>query len=249
MRKTTRSTKIIGSLTKNVLRKTLEREIRFISPPVVTNSDYLFLTYPRSGTFLLAHMMRVCGGGAVHLHYLPEKGKKFVKADERVYNKKLILLIRDYKECMTRNVYSWQRAYKNANSVTNDKIDLIFSAGVDINRGGNYVRNIQLFDSWKHDKYLLYYEDLIKNKWAFVGLARWMGLSVESLDWQIEFKKSLKNHTELTLSGGKVKYHERFLKDPEYFDKKMKYESGDLFNKYLKRYELNTSSGIARSLE
>jgi len=188
------------------------------------------LSYPRSGTNLLQHMIRSCNGNVLPTHYIKDGSK----SDE-----KLILIIRNYKECITRNLYSWQDKYKKNRCINNDLIDRLFTSEYDITaRANTYIHNIRVFDNWNNDKYLIYYEDLIKDKEAFIRLAEWLNISTHIFNWDIEFKNSLKNYKDPSVSNLTAHYHERFLEDPVYFDVQIIQSAGNyLYNKYLQHYE------------
>jgi hypothetical protein len=153
----------------------------------------------------------------------------------------LILLLRNYKECITRNIFSCHEKYNKEKSVTNDMIDKAFTEGENIDIATNYIRNIKIFDDWVGEKYILYYEDM---KDEFYNLVRQLNLDYSALDWDKQLENSMGYYKHITkdwiypVYSDSLYYHERFLENPEYMDKKILHEAGNyLYLKYLRHYE------------
>lgn len=151
---------------------------------------------------------------------------------------RLILLMRDYKECISRE----------ARDNWDDALQLLYGK-ISPGKAKSIFDNLELYDSWPSDRRLLiYYEDLLSNpKQVLAELVEFLGEDDHLLR---PFMKNYEKHQETmltayqgkhgTFSQGKdLHYHSK--KAPpqvihdmdEYVKKKYPY----LWNKYLMRYE------------
>jgi len=154
------------------------------------------------------------------------------KQNKTVYhNTKLILLLRNYKECIMRQ--------------NNNYEDSILPK----QKRFNYMENIIEFETWpKENGLVVYYEDLIVNpKTVLKQCIDFLKLNGDGIDEFIDKhdhykQKSIEVYDKLMGSSSKGKdlsFHsdkksKEFLKQ---WDNKIKEKHLDMFNKYLIRYE------------
>ncbi len=141
---------------------------------------------------------------------------------------KLILLIRNPKECFLR-YFGYDLTVSNLLT----KADYFFT-------------NLEIFDSWREeDRFLMYYEDLIQNPRAtLTALLNFLGENDRYLDgfmqdYEYHRQTSLSLYTASVSKGNDMFFHSK--KKPLAFREKMdlaiKKEYPELWEKYLKRYE------------
>jgi len=164
---------------------------------------------------------------------------------ERKSDKSLILIIRNYKEAITRHLTD-DRVPAIKNPVERFKLHL---TGNDAFDHIDYIYPIIAFDNWKHNKHLIYYEDLIAHPQRTIhDLSNFCGFSTEDTDF---FLANLKKHRESGCKiysaksytkGKKTKFHlHRISKtNRKLIDQHIKDNFSDIFNKYLKQYAENT---------
>ena len=183
------------------------------------------LSYPRSGRSLLSHVLGKAGIGVYRTHRLsiykelpPQRGDK------------LIMLVRDYTECIVRHLHSEE-------VVSADMVSKMFGIEHGLrDRAGQYMENLVLFDMYPEKKYIIYYEDLMKHGYTeFLKLANWCG-RFQLIDWDKEFNESLKNYDSKKLSGGEINYHKFKVENLDLFHKLMRDTNPFIYDKYLKRY-------------
>jgi len=135
-------------------------------------------------------------------------------------DRRIILLLRDYKDCITSNI-------KRGGGTISESLSI-------------YLESLEKFDQHKGDKILAYYEDFINDPKQLKPIAEFLNLdeskTQEFIDSYEEEKKiSLDSYSaingNLTGSGGK---HTLSNKELEEFSS---VKSHYLFDKYLKRYE------------
>ena len=185
------------------------------------------LSYPRSGQNLLKHMLGKIGIGVKTSHRItlfnqwPPTGKD-----------KLILIVRDYTECIPRHLASEK-------IVSAELAAKFFGREYAVrDRASQYLENLVLYDVCPVPKYLIRYEDLItKGKKEFAELAWWLNKDVEMLDWDYEFEESLQKYDSSTLSKGRIDYHKERIIDIDRFHWLMKKTNPYIYDKYLKVYE------------
>jgi len=191
------------------------------------------LSYPRSGRNLLRHMLK-CIDIEVNATHRPIIHKEWPlkKSD------KLIMLVRDYRECIPRHLYSEK-------IVSTEMITKMFGIEFGIrDRASQYIENLVLFDLCQCQKYLIYYEDLIKlGKIEFLELAKWKGFqfwkytNASYIDWEKESAKALKNYDAPAMSGGNLDYHKQRIEDIGFMEGIMIDTNKYIYDKYLSRYE------------
>lgn len=194
------------------------------------------LSYPRSGRNLLRHMLK-CIDTEVYATHRPIIHQEWpLKKHD-----KLIMLVRDFRECIPRHLYSEK-------IVSTEMIMKAFGTEFGIrDRASQYIENLVLFDMCQAEKYLIYYEDLIKGgKNSLWLLARWIdGNTVfcgnaytllDELNWEKESAKSLKNYDAPAMSGGDIDYHKQRIEEPGFMASIMVDTNKYIFDKYLSRY-------------
>ena len=148
-------------------------------------------------------------------------------------NDVLIVILRDYKECIIRHLCTDE-------IVSAEMVIRLFGSEYGYrDRASQYLENLVLFDVYPYRKHLVYYEDLIT-----IGMEYFMNTCmffdrVPYFNWNKEFKESLNNYNGKKLSGGKINFHKFKLDDPVLMDNIMREYNPVIFNKYLKRYETN----------
>lgn len=188
------------------------------------------LSYPRSGRNLLMHMLK-CINIEVFATHRPIIHQEWpLKKHD-----KLIMLVRDYRECIPRHLYSEK-------IVSTEMVTKMFGIEFGIrDRASQYIENLVLFDLCQAEKYLIYYEDLINcGKWEFRKLGGWFSTSkyvlANNLKWDDESAKALKNHDAPAMSGGDMDYHKQRIEDIGFMESIMADTNKYIYDKYLKRY-------------
>ena len=192
------------------------------------------LSYPRSGQHLLKHMLVKCRLNVYVSHEIQLYKEWPLKS-----NDKLILLVRDFKECLVSHSY-------RSNNITVDKrmIDNMFGAKFAKEyRAMQYIENLVLFDVAQCSKIVIYYEDMLihKNHSLFPFVNRNFGDIIfeeaSRLDWDKEAEICFNNYDGVKLSGGKLKHHATRITDVPYLTHLVKSMNPYIYNKYLTRYE------------
>jgi len=145
---------------KRIIRSTIHRNRNLINGRGLYDLPVL-VSYPRSGTnwvrFIIESLSGKATPGRVRLH----KGKDYAvdRAHSAAKNghkyKKMILVLRDYRECLIRHNIELWKEYANVERFL--KETLITS------KPYWYIENIKAFDKFKGEKLLLYYEDLVNS--------------------------------------------------------------------------------------
>lgn len=210
----------------------------------------LLASYSRSGTNWIRYIIETISGqptpGQVRVHY----GANFVV--DRAHQAfpimslypKVILLLRDYRECLLRH---HRRLWEHSAGVTS------FLEATDAFQPPCwYIGNVAAFDRFADPKLLIYYEDLISTPQSAVWqLSTFLGLHrdrtrgfVEGLD---EFRaKSVGSyvdggHESVTVGEDDPRRHSRehlSRTEAEAFDEYYAQYYPVLFDRYLKRYAL-----------
>jgi hypothetical protein len=149
----------------------------------------------------------------------------------------LILLVRDFKECLPRQLYP------SHDFVSTKMINDIFTIKKPkFSCGYQYIENLVMFDILpKNRKHIFYYEDLMTNKkqalYSFAPFLLPGQLALlDKLNWDEEFEKSLANYKN-PMSGGKLNFHVNKLEDAQYLTRRVKELNPYIFDKYLQQYE------------
>lgn len=214
--------------------------------------ENIILSYPRSGSNLLYYSINEIintGIGKTHGQYKEfwEDGVKF---------RKLIFMIRDYKECIPRHtgVYSFDVEFKSqvSNYKTNDKPH------------HDYISLLDFYHNYVGDKMIIYYEDFVINMDHKIReIIRFLSdddyeyqinefiLNINehkvksmnrynkiSLDWKVIYNSRLNGCTSLNeLGNPDLFYHSKQLSDTDKskMDEYIKNNYPN-FNEYLIRY-------------
>lgn len=152
---------------------------------------------------------------------------------------KLLLILRDYKECLTRNL--GVKKMKKTEIIT------------DTNNMGslrNFLNNIKFFDEFKGSKKLIYYCDLIETpETEITAIGNFLNGTEEQIN---DFLKNYENHQKKCINlygtlqksqtnGKTTKYHSKKLDNnlKNILTNLLKKWDTSLYEKYLKRYERN----------
>lgn len=152
----------------------------------------------------------------------------------------MVLVVRNYKECLIRHLGSQKAASKHISGEDNNSV--------------NYFQCLSNFDSWKGEKLLIYYEDLIDGDCGTLKkLCEFMKChdekKIKEFTANIDFHKSngIKSYESITVigkgasqSGGNEKiFHSKSMSHSEKreWDEMVKDRYPVLFERYLKRYE------------
>ena len=199
------------------------------------------LNYPRSGSYLLTHMLDRCGLEVRKLHELLIYQHLPLKKGEG-----LVLLVRDFKECLLNHNFR-RGIIDNPNFVfTKKHIDVMFGMRFEkAYRAMQYMENLVLFDMIRGNKILIHYEDLIEKKYAVIAeildkfsanMDCWSKLAL--LDWDVEAEKVKKVYQGPLLSEGKgAIHHVHKIQYPVYLRDRLRELNPKIFDKYLKRYD------------
>lgn len=152
----------------------------------------------------------------------------------------IILIIRDYKESITRHAKSGN--FKTPNRM---KEHFIHETQGISHQGVDYIKTIELYDKFPGKKMVFYYEDLLQHpKNEIAKIVDFLNLDVSLMDkfmneYNIHFKKSAKGyHAGSHTMGNNIHYHISSLSDQyiKFMNYHVKSNHADIFNKYLKRY-------------
>lgn len=181
----------------------------------------LLLSYPRSGSHIITNMVKACGD------YIHKRHTPAIMQEHSI--EKLVLLLRDYRECLIREIYP------NEYHITNQMVDNML--GGYLHSAEEYFDLIDAYDKFSGDKTVVYYEKLLTKKHeAFRPVARLLGLDDSSLNWDLEFAESLAAYGTLALSGGNLKYHQYKIENMNYYEKVILGISPRELLKYLHPY-------------
>jgi len=167
--------------------------------------DFLLLSYPRSGSNWVRYCLefltkrptvgpdntitplnqpfgsRLELGVNLDQNYLLYRTHNLIKV-----KKPMILLIRNYKECVLRGFCM----SKNLNTSK--------ALGVAKSHSPIFERNLRTFNNWSEDKIVVYYEDLILNpEDTLKGILSFVGYGEEHLS---DFLKNLEQHRAASLN-------------------------------------------------
>jgi len=185
------------------------------------------LSYPRSGRNLLRHMLK-CIDVEV---YVTHRAIIYEEWPLKPHDK-LIMLVRDYRESITRHLYSEK-------IVSAEMIGKLMGREFAVrDRASQYIENLVLFDLCQNEKQLIYYEDLINfGKKEFRKLSSFVNRDCEFLNWEKESDKSRQNYDSPSMSGNNIDYHKQRIEDVEIMENLMRGTNSYIFDKYLSRYE------------
>lgn len=214
----------------------------------------ILLSYPRSGSTWLRYCVEFLTGfptvgqnsdgtqgQSVFDRPMINKGRKDYVLTKRhslykKYDKKndsLILLLRNYKECIPRHNYR--------NEIS---LDILRGSarGGKVNKKNrvDYVSNIQEWEKWNKNKWIVYYEDLINDpENTLAGLLLFLGFGnklskIKELIDNFEFhkNKSLSLYKNSHTQGNDVSYHVDKIKRPDIWDNYMEQFNLKVINRY-----------------
>lgn len=204
-----------------------------MNDPFVENSnncEVILLNYPRCGSTFLHYCIQELYGFYMCKHH--GQSKKFW--DEGPFN--LIFMIRNYKECIPRQVGT-----KNLNSILNHckNAEATF----------DYISVLRYYDEVKTKKMIIYYEDFItdteKTLREVVEFLKQFDMEPNNLEG---FLENLEEHRTISIqkyrpgsqSGGdKLLFHCNNISDEnkKKIDDHLIKNHSELFDKYLTRYK------------
>lgn len=212
----------------------------------------LLASYPRSGTNWIRYIIEYISGSPTpgQIRYLNGSDFMIDRAHQAypVMNKynEVILIIRDYRECLLRhNTKLWTETENVYSFLENDSVK---------HPANWYIKNIQAFEKFTGRKLLLYYEDLISNSEEAVReLSRFLEMN---RDRTKEFVATIETRSTESvgayMSGGHKSNTSSNLSDFHYharkhltteqmieFDEYYKREYPAIFRKYLDRYSIS----------
>ncbi len=208
----------------------------------------LLASYSRSGTNWIRYFIETCSGR-------PTPGqRRRLSGDDYIIDRahcaypvihrysKVILVIRDYRECLLRhNKDHWKPGMDIAQFLEDQQLDQPCEW---------YIKNIQAFDQFRRDKLLLYYEDIINApETEFRRLGSFLGLPEDTV---VDFIHHIEDHFQASVSrytaGGHSSETSKTRSTTAHADAMLgeeeKREFDDYFisrynilaNRYLKRY-------------
>ena len=159
-----------------------------------------------------------------------------IDSEAKKYSEKpLILLLRDYKECITR--------HRGPNQIDPSQCDGQCQQG-------NYLLNVVTFHNWSSSKLIIYYEDFLTNpKDTLYSIARFLGLDITLVD---NFVQQYDNHKDRSItiyntfsesktSGDldKLVYHSKGMAPEKYriWDNNLRKKNPTIYDEYLLRYK------------
>lgn len=213
----------------------------------------LLVSYSRSGTNWLLHIISELTD-TVAPNNLTTQGNFMVDRAHMGFSvidcyDKSILLLRDYKECITRH-----HGYEKIQAVG---VRTFLENDTGRQPAIWYVKNVCAFEKFKGEKIILYFEDMVRSQDVVLrSLEKFLNLDSKRVD---QFIEQLKTNNERSLkkyemmghkshTSGSVnktdfhqnKYtHEELLEFDNYFKSKL---GEELFHKYLRPYLSNIKS-------
>lgn len=199
------------------------------------NCEVVLLNYPRCGSGFLHYCVQELYGLDMCRHH--GQSKKFW--EEGPFN--LIFMIRNYKECIPRQTMSKElhRILSQCRNVEASSDSATF----------DYISVLRYFDEVDSKKMIIYYEDFIidteKTIREVVEFLKEFDMEPDDLEGFLgnleEHRlKSLQTYKPGSISGGnKLLFHSNGISGEvkKKIDKHLMDNYGDLYNKYLKRYE------------
>jgi hypothetical protein len=171
--------------------------------------------------------------------------KKHIIRSEDSRETPMILLLRNYKECILRH-----QCYKDNKELKDNWKNIFKKDLLEESREGyylGYMKGVQCFDKWPAKKLLVYYEDLISDQHKTLKqILNFLEISDQHLD---SFVKDLDVHKKISVSmysywspsrtkGDNAKYHSSNISkdDKLEIDNMVKEKYPVLYKKYLTRY-------------
>lgn len=212
----------------------------------------LLASYSRSGTNWIRYIIEYISGCPTPGQFRLHNGSDFmIDRAHQAYpimhkHGSVILVIRDYRECLLRhNTELWNETGDVRSFLEDDSVK---------QPANWYIKNIQTFEEFTGRKLLLYYEDLISNSEEAVReLSRFLEMDQDRTN---EFVATIETRSAESVgayvSGGHksstssnlndFRYHARKHLTPEQmveFDEYYKREYPAIFHKYLTRYSIS----------
>lgn len=216
--------------------------------------ERIILSYPRSGSNFLNYCLNILTGQEIpkiHGQY-PSQWSAESLAGE---GKQLILIIRNYKECIPRQMekYTAQGILEHASNTKPYEKDIVPDRKGINARHADYIAMLEFFERFGGSKIFLYYEDLIANTHQELSrLCEFTGVDNKVLE---SFMQDIDNHQHAssqrynkTNTGCKSIskdgsaqpiFHSKKIsaQDRLSIDRQLQQKFPTLYEKYLKRYE------------
>ena len=193
--------------------------------------NHILLSYPRCGKSYLSHCIQQISEGIKFDSLAHREPGAFLTRTHIAASipndtsASLILLLRNYKECVPRH-------------------------GASLPDGacaqGNYWKNIMVFHKYPHKKMLLYYEDLITTPFATIlNLATFLDLPQSNVmeffdNFEQHRQDSLSNYTGSVTRGDKLLHHSLVIEEDlqREHDESLRARNEQVYDLYLKRYQV-----------
>jgi hypothetical protein len=193
-------------------------------------AENYWLSYPRSGMHMAKNVLNHLGIQVHTGHEINLWEKQFPIRGNDVF----FLLLRDYAECIPREVYTDQ-------NVTDKMVAELFTNKTNrIQNAWKYIENIVIYDMMPGNKFLLRYEDIkLYEKVPFKNIAGHFGKEkeLEELDWSATMAESLEKYN-TAMSDGTVHFHKKRVKNLGYFRQMMYKLNPYIYEKYLECYDV-----------
>ena len=210
----------------------------------------LLASYPRSGTNWIRYIIEC-------LSKRPTPGQeRLVRGDDYVIDRahcaflvmdryrKVVLVVRDYRECLLRQ-------HRDHWPSTRDVLALLTDESIEVPAWW-YMKNIEAFDSYRGEKLLIYYEDLVSRpEDSVTELTGFLGLDPDRTRLFLDhlddhYEKSVAayvggGHLSMTSATRDVRHHARTSLDPgqeREFDEFYFSRHPELAKRYLSRYRV-----------
>ncbi len=211
--------------------------------------NILSLSFPRCGANWLKYIVETIKSDCEYtkIHRLPLYQQAAVPSHDK---KKIIVIVRDYKECIPRHM-----------TVDKHRLGVVIEAmrkmrGLTATQNPlSYIHPLAVYDKWlEKNRLLIYYEDLmtgpekqIKRIGAFVEAD-----TSEFIDsYESHRLTSLKSYSDPQTKGEKLKFHRTIFSRKESFyidDMFLRSEKCKQYKKYLMRYKESWIGKIAFNL-
>jgi hypothetical protein len=223
-------------------------------------TNYL-LSYPRSGNTWVRYIVEVMSKRptigydnktdipigkrrniGVNLNAEPILIKRHNLHEKYKDGDKLILIVRDYKECIIRHSASedGKQSLLDKSKFKFDKeTNGLHSDGVD------YIGCIEHYEKWPGDKLFVYYEDLLTNHTKEIPrIVDFLGIDKRQVPgfldmYRHHFKQAIQAYHEKSYTGGvKLQYHQNKIpvEFRDHMVSKIKKQHPRIYEQYLKRY-------------
>ncbi|MEO9476656.1 MAG: sulfotransferase domain-containing protein [Cyclobacteriaceae bacterium] len=238
---------------RQFLRFTIHRNKNLIHGRALYSLPVL-VSYPRSGTNWLRFIIESLTDKRTPGQIRYSRSKEYAVDRAHCASKngmkydKMILVLRDYRECMLRHLDALWLHHQNVEDFLNEQNV--------ISKPSWYVDNIKAFEDFPRQKLLLYYEDLVDNPSEYVKeLGQFLGVEelkilhfLKELPKKQQESEASYNKTHGAHTAGKKSkhsFHSKKLLSSEQaknFDRYFATNYPEIWEKYLKRYTFTVTT-------